>query len=424
MMTKFLVLVVAILLAYWYNRKPASIDHLFDSDSFSETVKPHAGYKRIENPFDGVYAALYYALANVIVLNNHKNEWLIIDTTESCDKMSDIIDDMVDMIGTKPSKIIGIVYTHFHWDHVAGGGVVVEYAQKTLGQTEPVRLIAHESFMTEYSRQLKLAKSGYPRGMGQFGQLLDERLQINAGLGPRLFLNLDSGYCMKPPTEGVTDELTITHGQWTVDIFHAPGETDDHVSVFIREIDLLLPGDNVYPHFPNIYAIRGAPTRSASQWAHTVKRMSRMKPKMMIGSHGPVVKNEDEVSDILESYHDAIKYVHDQTVRSTELLLDLDDVVESAKLPKKLANHPWLSPTYGTVEWASRGVYDSYVGWFDGRAVNLRQLKVKDESKKLVDLAGGVTNVKAQIKRQIDEAAMCDKNIGTVVFDNFNLKQF
>ena len=93
-MTKILVLVLAIILAYLYNRKPASIDHLFDSDSFAKTVKPHPGTKRIENPVEGVYAALYYALANVIVLNQN-NEWIIIDTTENCDKMSDILNDLV-----------------------------------------------------------------------------------------------------------------------------------------------------------------------------------------------------------------------------------------------------------------------------------------------------------------------------------------
>ena len=47
----------------------------------------------------------------------------------------------------------------------------------------------------------------------------------------------------------------------------------------------------------------------------------------MIGSHGPVVKGVHAIADILESYHDAIKYVHDQTIRSTELLYELDDVI-------------------------------------------------------------------------------------------------
>ena len=56
--------------------------------------------------------------------------------------------------------------------------------------------------------------------------------------------------------------------------------------------------------------------------------MTRLSPKMMIGSHGPVVIGEEKVRDILESYHDAIKYVHDQTIRTTELLYELDDVIE------------------------------------------------------------------------------------------------
>ena len=77
----------------------------------------------------------------------------------------------------------------------------------------------------------------------------------------------------------------------------------------------------------------------------------------MIGSHGPVVRGEEVITDILESYHDAIKYVHDQTIRSTELLYELDDIVASAKLPAKLANHPWLTPTYGTVEWSGTDKY-------------------------------------------------------------------
>ena len=96
--------------------------------------------------------------------------------------------------------------------------------------------------MTEYSRQLKLAKSGYPRGMGQFGQLLDDHLQINAGLGPKLTANFEAAYCMKPPTEGFKDKMSLVLGDWNIDIIHAPGETDDQINVFVHEIGLLLPG--------------------------------------------------------------------------------------------------------------------------------------------------------------------------------------
>ena len=160
-----------------------------------------------------------------------------------------------------------------------------------------------------------------------------------------------------------------------ISVFHAPGETDDQIAVYINELKLLCPADNVYPHFPNIYPIRGAPSRSAIQWANTIKMFSAMEIDTMIGCHGPVVHGADEIKTILNIYHDGIKYVHDQTVRGMEHLLSLDDIIKGAKLPKHLADHPWLKQTYGTVEWASRGVYNTYIGWFDGEPKHLRPLK-------------------------------------------------
>ena len=159
------------------------------------------------------------------------------------------------------------VYTHFHWDHVAGGGAIQELAE-SLGQTEPIRIIAHNFFTREYSRQLLLGKSGYPRGMGQggfnnfelskrkykigeprckFGQLLDPELQIHSGLGPRLKFDLLNGYCYRPPNEGFDEKLIINHGKWSVELFHAPGETDEHINVFVPEIGLLSQGN--FQHF-------------------------------------------------------------------------------------------------------------------------------------------------------------------------------
>ena len=50
------------------SRPKQNIEHVFNSDDFLETVKPHEDRKRIENPEPGVYVAIQYALANVIIL--------------------------------------------------------------------------------------------------------------------------------------------------------------------------------------------------------------------------------------------------------------------------------------------------------------------------------------------------------------------
>ena len=66
----------------------------------------------------------------------------------------------------------------------------------------------------------------------------------------------------------------------------------------------------------------------------------------MMGCHGPVVHGAKAVNDILNIYHDGIKYVHDQTIRGMEHLLSYDEIIDGAKLPKTLAEHPWLKERF------------------------------------------------------------------------------
>ena len=53
----------------------------------------------------------------------------MIDTTENCQVMEQIIEDLIAKIG-KPTKIEAMIYTHFHTDHTAGGGAVLRLASE------------------------------------------------------------------------------------------------------------------------------------------------------------------------------------------------------------------------------------------------------------------------------------------------------
>lgn len=73
------------------------------------------------------------------------------------------------------------------------------------------------------------------------------------------------------------------------------------------------------------------------------------------------------MKEVLENYRDAIKFVHDQTVfwmnrqktpdEVTELISYVAltrQIVELVKLPKRLAEAPYLTEYYGTVSNAVR----------------------------------------------------------------------
>ena len=85
----------------------------------------------ILNAINGVYAACDYALANSIFIVRN-NKWFIIDTTESTLVMAQILEDLENLIG-RPTKIEGIIITHFHPDHGYGAKAVIKYAER-LGQ--------------------------------------------------------------------------------------------------------------------------------------------------------------------------------------------------------------------------------------------------------------------------------------------------
>ena len=54
---------------------------------------------------------------------------VVIDTTENCQVMEQIIEDLIAKIG-KPTKIAAMIYTHFHTDHTAGGGAILRLASE------------------------------------------------------------------------------------------------------------------------------------------------------------------------------------------------------------------------------------------------------------------------------------------------------
>merc|ERR1712019_332086 len=107
------------------------------------------------------------------------------------------------------------------------------------------------------------------------------------------------------PTMLLTEERT----QLNVDgvemqIVHAPGETVDQIFIYLTDKRVLLPADNIYEAFPNIYAIRGSPTRDARKWVHSLDKMRAITPRplYLVPSHTKPVYGEDTIVDLLRDY--------------------------------------------------------------------------------------------------------------------------
>ena len=170
---------------------------------------------------------------------------------------------------------------------------------------------------------------------------------------------------------------------------HIPGETSDHMGLWLPDKKVMVSADNIFMSFPNLYTIRGGSPRDATSWANSLYKMAALRPHYLIPGHTRPIVGEENINDIITTYANAIEFIHDQSVRFINKYVHPDEAATKLiKLPKGLAEHPYLQQFYGTVEWSVKGVYSQYLGWFSGDPVELHPLAPSDKARRMVELVG------------------------------------
>jgi alkyl sulfatase BDS1-like metallo-beta-lactamase superfamily hydrolase len=327
---------------------------------------------------DGVYVAIGFGLANAVLLVGDDGV-VIVDTMESAEAALPV-KEAFNKISSKPVK--GIIYTHFHSDHTGGAAVMA-------GNDNP-EVYSHESTQYYLNRIANITReTTYRRAMRQFGSLLPEGGVVNCGIGPEFRYNENSTLALLLPTQTFSmDPLELEIAGMKLVLVHAPGETPDQIFIWLPQKKVLLPADNFYKSFPNLYAIRGTAYRDVTQWVKSLDKMRELKAEYLIPHHTRPLTGADTIHETLTNYRDAIQFVHDQTIRLMNQGLTPLEIVGQVKLPPHLARQPYLHEYYGTVAWSVRAIFDGYLGWFGGNATDLFPLSPDEKAKRLVDLAG------------------------------------
>ncbi|MBV9340681.1 MAG: hypothetical protein JO159_07295 [Acidobacteria bacterium] len=175
-------------------------------------------------------------------------------------------------------------------------------------------------------------------------------------------------------------------------LFSTPGETPDHLTLWIPSYKVAFIGDNYagigMPEpisFPNLYAIRGTKPRWALEWVKSLDKVLELKPEIVLNGHGDPIFGNQEIGRRLTRYRDAIQYVHDQTVKGMNAGKDVFTLMQEIKLPASYD----LSQVFGKVSWSVRGIYDGYAGWYDMNPASMYELPPTSVYPDLVKLAGG-----------------------------------
>jgi len=335
---------------------------------------------------DNIHVAVGYGLANSILIEGDEGI-VIVDTMESVETAKKVKAEF-DKITSKPVK--GIIYTHNHADHILGSAVFA-------GDDNP-DVYSYETTPEHIDHILQVLRPIiYKRAMRQFGSLLGEGDVINAGIGPFLDSGPTSKVDLIRPTKTFSGDMAeIEVAGIKMELHFAPGETPDQLFVWLPDQKILLPGDNFYRSFPNLYAIRGTAYRDVMDWVQSLDKMRALKPEILVPSHTRPIFGEAEIFQTLTDYRDAIQFVHDQTIRAMNNGLTVDEIVELVKLPPHLADKPYLQEFYGRVDWSVRSIFNGYLGWFGGNATDLQKLPKRRQADYMAELAGGVRKLREQ----------------------------
>ena len=357
-----------------------------ESDARARLFAHSAEFKReLVKVTEGVYVAVGFDASNSILIEG-KNGVIIVDAMLN-ETSATAARTAFENITEKPVK--AIIYTHHHLDHVGG-----------------VRVFAGDGKVDIYTHAKSLRSNLLPRvgpawrADRQFGEGLSEEERPNNGIGGQP-VSGKRGYM--EPNRTFSGELFIFEEEGVrIELHYAPGETDGQIFVWLPDKRVLMPGDNFYKAFPNIYPIRGVPLRRADHWVSSLAKMIRLEPEYLVPSHTRPILGADKVKAALTAYHDGIKSILDQTIEGMNQGLTPDELAATVKLPPELADNPYLAEYYGAVPWSVRAIYTFYLGWFDGNASNLFPLPFRERAKRIAKLVGGEAALVQEARAALD----------------------
>ncbi len=265
-----------------------------------------------------------------------------------------------------------VILTHVHADHIGGIALWKEAGTEIIAQRTSVEFLNYVTRLEGFFE---------PRNAAGFNRPAKE-------VGPWA-----GNYGAKIESTILFDEkYEFALGGTKFELFSTPGETPDHLTVWIPSLKTAFIGDNYagagIPEpmsFPNIYTLRGTRPRPALDWIKSIDTVLALKPEVVLSGHGDPIFGNQEITKRLTRFRNAIQYVHDETVKGMNAGKDVYTLMQEIKLPASFN----LSESYGKVSWSVRGIYDGYAGWFDTNPATMYSEPPSSIYPDLIKLAGG-----------------------------------
>ena len=200
-----------------------------------------------------------------------------------------------------------VLLTQGHYDHVGGVDVVRDPDSDDRGPGQ----------LGDVARRQRAARAVPGR---QLGLRLDGRDHGGHHLRPRAGRRRPARPVASPqPTITFDDTLTLELGGRRLELIATPGgETTDSMVVWLPDERVCLCGNifgALFGHIPNLVTMRGDRYRDALAVIESIERVRALRPRVLLTGHFDPIEGEALIDAELVRLRDAVRYVHDETVR-------------------------------------------------------------------------------------------------------------
>ncbi len=350
----------------------------------------------------GIYQVRGLDLSNMTIVEGQEGV-LVIDPLICAETAAAALALYREHRGERP--VTGLLYTHSHVDHFGGALGVVDADDVAAGR---IPVLAPEGFLEHAISENVYAGTAMGRRADyMFGTALQR--------GPHGHIGTGLGMTVSTGTIGIvppTHEITSTSQEETVDgitmIFQmTPGsEAPAEMNFLFPDHRALCIAENATHNLHNIITPRGALVRDARIWSRYLNEAIDLfgdRADALFAGHQWPRWGAERIVEMLAKQRDLYGYLHDQTLRLLNKGYVGSEIAELLELPAALAREWHCREYYGTVSHNVKGIYQRYMGWFDGNPAHLWSHPPEQAATRYVRAMGGAEAVLLEGRRAFAE---------------------